>query len=69
MKFYFSARPETPSMQSVFHFLVKEAGGDPQFCCERVTTEYEGTIEDEALKKLIKLYESQPECIITISTK
>ena len=69
MKFCFSAIPETPSMAAVFHLFVREAGGQPRFDCGKVVTEYEGSTEDETFKKLLDLYEGQPEHIITISTK
>lgn len=69
MKFYFSAKPESPSMEGVFHLLVREAGGKPKFDAGKVVTMYEGGVEDEVFKKLIELYEAQPECVITISTK
>lgn len=69
MKFYFSARPESPSMEGVFHLLVREAGGKPEFDCGKVVTTYDGEIGDETFKKLIELYETQPEHTITLSTK
>lgn len=69
MKFCFSAHPESPSMAAVFHLLVREAGGEPEFECGKVVTIYDGKTEDEAFKKIVKLYEAQPDCIITLSTK
>lgn len=69
MKFCFSAHPESPSMAAVFHLLVREVGGEPEFEGGKVITIYNGETEDETFKEIIKLYEAQPDCIITLSTK
>lgn len=68
MRFRFSAELHSPSYASVFHLMVREAGGKPWFEKDKVVTEYEGTTEDKEFKALLELYEKEPRHTITLWT-
>ena len=69
VKFHFSAYLSSPSEKSIFHLYASQAGGEAEFDNGQVVATYVGSTEDEAFRKLLKLFESQPGCIITLSTK
>ena len=69
IKFHFSAYLGSPSERSIFHLLARRAGGEADFDNGKVTATYVGSTEDHAFRDLLKLFESQPGCTITLSTK
>lgn len=69
IKFHFSAYLSSPSEKSIFHLLARQAGGEAEFDNGRVTATYVGSTEDEPFRKLLALFEAEPGCTITLSTK
>ena len=69
VRFTFSAYLSSPSEKSIFHLLARQAGGEAEFDNGRVVATYVGSTEDEVFGKLLDLFEPQPGCTITLSTK